>query len=302
MRDSTDQVRLLRKAFDLPAAPAVTCRRLPNSAISVMELRSDPRNFGLTKPFPHDDAFLVSLQLRSSPDFDQFFDGRYKRPENFGAGFTSIYDLRDNPTADHRDPFHLLLAYLPRHALDKIAEEAGLPRIDELRYDPAIGMDDPVVRQLLQSLLPALSKPEEASCLFVDHVTMALCAHIVLTYGGMKGKLRAQRGGLAAWQERRAKEMLAANLCGEVQLDRLAAECGLSVRHFSRSFRQSVGVPPHRWLLQHRVDYAKGLLGNSALSLAEIALHCGFADQSHFTRVFTAMAGVSPGVWRRTQR
>jgi AraC-like DNA-binding protein len=107
------------------------------------------------------------------------------------------------------------------------------------------------------------------------------------------------RGGLTARQIRRAKEILAANLDGRVPLKEVARECGLSVSHFSRSFRRSVGAAPHNWLLTRRVDAAKEKLRDGRLSLADVALACGFADQSHLTRVFTRTVGVSPGAWRR---
>jgi AraC-like DNA-binding protein len=58
-------------------------------------------------------------------------------------------------------------------------------------------------------------------------------------------------------------------------------------------------VPPHRWLMNLRVQRAKESLHNREMSVAEIALCCGFADQSHLTRVFTAQTGVGPGAWRR---
>jgi len=91
------------------------------------------------------------------------------------------------------------------------------------------------------------------------------------------------------------------NLDGQVALSRVAEECGLSVRHFARAFRKSTGVPPYRWLLNQRVERAKELLCNPALPLTSIALACGFSDQSHFTRVFTATVRLSPGLWRRMQ-
>jgi AraC family transcriptional regulator len=299
MRGQQIQDNPLADAFGQPEAPALVTRTLQKSAIAVTELRSDRRNFGPTKPIPYDDAYLISLQLRTSPDFDQFFDDRYVRPKNFEVGTTSFYDLRSHPTAEHRDPFRMLVSYVPRKALDGIADEAEAPRFGELDYQPGVGVDDPVIRQLLSSLLPALVKPAEASAVFVDHVALALCAHVAHAYGGMPIARHPPRGGLAPWQERRAKELLRANLVGEIPLDRLAAECGLSVRHFARAFRQSMGVPPHRWLLKQRVQRAKELLGNPALPLAEVAVSCGFADQSHFTRVFAAMTGVGPGAWRR---
>ena len=109
------------------------------------------------------------------------------------------------------------------------------------------------------------------------------------------------RGGLAPWQLKRAEALMSENLGVQVPLGQVAEECGLSVRHLARAFRQSTGVPPHRWLLDRRVERAKELLPNSKLSLSDVALACGFGDQSHFTRTFTAAVRLSPGVWRRLQ-
>lgn len=190
--------------------------------------------------------------------------------------------------------------YLPRSALDQAAYEAGAPRIGDLRHRPGISIDDPVVRHLLSALLPAMRKPQEAHTLFLDYVALALTAHLAHVYGAMKPTGGVSRGGLAPWQERRAKELMSASLQEEISLCRLASECDQSVRHFARAFYASRRLPPHRWLLRHRVNQAKELLRTRALSLADVALFCGFADQSHFTRVFKAFVGVSPGTWRRT--
>ena len=73
----------------------------------------------------------------------------------------------------------------------------------------------------------------------------------------------------------------------------------MSTRHFARAFRQSTGVPPHRWVLRCRVQRAKEMLRTQALPLADVALRCGFADQSHFTRAFAREVRQSPRQWRR---
>jgi len=110
------------------------------------------------------------------------------------------------------------------------------------------------------------------------------------------------RGGLAPWQLRRAEALMSKNLGQRgAPLGQIAEACGLSARHFARAFRQSTGIPPHRWLLNRRVERAKELLSNSQLALSDIALACGFADQSHFTRIFSATVRLSPGHWRRVQ-
>jgi AraC family transcriptional regulator len=148
-------------------------------------------------------------------------------------------------------------------------------------------------------MLPALSHPDRANQLFVEHVLLGLGIHVAQTYGGMRPLSPPVRGGLAAWQVRRAKEILSGNLDGRVPLKDVAGACGLSVSYFSRAFRRSMGAAPHKWLLTLRVEVAKQKLRDGRLSLRDVALACGFADQSHLTQVFTRSVGVSPGAWRR---
>lgn len=277
--------------------PALVTRALGLGEIAVTHLRCDAENHGLTAPFAWEDAYLVGLQIRAVPDHALWVDGRPAPKRPFAAGTTSFYDLRRDPVADIRSPFHALMIYLPRPALDAIADHEHAARVDELRHTPGVGVDDPVVRGLGMSLLPAFDRAAEVSRLFVEGVTLAIGAHVARAYGGMRAP--PPRGGLAAWQERRVEEMIDARLDGDLPLAGLADACGLSVGHFARAFRRTTGMAPHRWLLQRRVERARHLLATSRLALSEIALACGFADQSHFTRVFTRLAGTSPGAWRR---
>ena len=79
----------------------------------------------------------------------------------------------------------------------------------------------------------------------------------------------------------------------------LARTAGLSEKHFARCFALSTGLPPRRWLIRRRIETAQRMMSLGDLSLCEIALACGFADQSHFTTSFTRIIGSSPGRWRR---
>lgn len=113
---------------------------------------------------------------------------------------------------------------------------------------------------------------------------------------------KAAAGGLADWQRDLAVRRLLGNLTGEFPVAELAGSCGLSRSHFTRAFRISMGTPPHRWLVRERVRRAADLLGRTDDSIAEIALGCGFCDQSHLTRSFHTMIGISPAAWRRQCR
>lgn len=106
-------------------------------------------------------------------------------------------------------------------------------------------------------------------------------------------------GGLAGWQRDLAVRHLIANLAHDFPVQQLAMACGLSRSHFTRAFKISTGLPPHHWLMHHRVSRAQQMLAGAKDSIAEIALSCGFSDQSHLTRVFRAQVGASPGAWRR---
>jgi AraC family transcriptional regulator len=279
-------------------ASAIVTRVLRTADTAVTETRCDDPVPGLSGSLQREDAFLVSLTLRDYPNRVYWEDGRLMSVCDVRAGQTCIHDLKRDPVALLDKPIHHLFFYLPRGALDAIADDAGAPRIDDLNHEP-VGIDDSTISSLGKVLLPALNHPDQASQLFVDHILFALGIHVAQTYGGMRALSPPIRGGLTAGRLRRAKEILTANLDGRVPLKEVARECGLSVSHFSRAFRRSIGAAPHRWLLARRVEAAKEKLRGGGWSLLDVALACGFADQSHLTKVFTRMVGVSPGAWRR---
>jgi len=185
--------------------------------------------------------------------------------------------------------------------LDEMVDEEGISRVEELRCPIGLAHVDSVFANLARAMLPAVARPDQTNRLFADHAARAVTAHLTRTYGTSRSRLLCGRGGLTSWQERRAKELLRANLSGDISLSELASACRLSSSHFSQAFKQTVGCPPHQWLLHQRVEAAKQLILNSKLSLSEIALATGFADQSHFTRVFSQRVKSSPAAWRRDQ-
>jgi AraC family transcriptional regulator len=280
-------------------APAIVTRALRNADIAVTEVRCDNLLPEMSGSFQQEDAFLVTLHLRDVPSHEYWVDGRRAPLQDVRAGESSFHDLRRDPRALLEKPSHDLFFYLPRAALDAIADEANAPRIRDLSYKPNnVGVNDDTISSLGSLLLPALDHPDQANPLFVGSVLLALGMHVAQTYGGMRPVSQLVRSGLAPWQERRAKEMIDANL-GGVLVEELARECGVTKAHFSRSFSRSVGMAPHRWLMKRRIEVAKEKLRDGRLSVSDVAAACGFCDQSHLTRDFTRMVGVSPRAWRR---
>lgn len=289
----------LGQPLNLKDAPSLITRTRRSAELAVVETRDDNPVPGLCGSLPSDDAYLVSLKFRDYPDCECWERGRRVIKADIRGGATYLYDLKRDPRYVIDKPFHSLFFYLPRSALDDIAKQSGAPRVGELAYEPGIGHDDAIVRHLGASLHNALHRPNEANQLFIDHMMLALSAHVVQVYGGLRRNTDLARGGLAPWQIKRACERLESDLGGSLSLQQIAAEFDLSVSHFSRAFRISTGLPPHQWLLHQRVKAAKQLLSVRGLPLSEIAISAGFANQSHFTRVFSSVVGLSPGAWRR---
>jgi transcriptional regulator of acetoin/glycerol metabolism len=108
-------------------------------------------------------------------------------------------------------------------------------------------------------------------------------------------------GGLSAGAMRRIREYMELHLGETIDLSMLAGVAGLSVHHFARQFKQSIGVTPHYYLTQKRVERAQQMLVQTDLSLSEIAYATGFSDQSHLARHFRHMLGTTPREFRWSQ-
>jgi AraC-like DNA-binding protein len=112
----------------------------------------------------------------------------------------------------------------------------------------------------------------------------------------------ANRGGLSPVRTQRICEYINSNLDQNIRLEALAEIAGLSTHHFARAFKQTVGMPPHGYVLQRRIERAQHMLVSTQLPLSEIALSAGFSDQSHLARHFRRMTGLSPSLVRLEQR
>jgi AraC family transcriptional regulator len=109
----------------------------------------------------------------------------------------------------------------------------------------------------------------------------------------------SRRGGLAKWRAQRAVAYIDANLSSKIEIGQVASYVALSKSHFSRAFKKSLGASLTAYVTIRRIERAKLMMTSSPDRLSDIALACGFADQSHLNRYFRRIVGVSPGLWRR---
>jgi transcriptional regulator GlxA family with amidase domain len=135
--------------------------------------------------------------------------------------------------------------------------------------------------------------------MYGESLTTALTA---LLFARWKHPRSEPAKGLAPWQLRRVLEFFEAHFADDIGLQELADLVGLSQSQFARAFKASTGAPPYRWFVATRIKRAQELLLQGRASLADVSLLTGFADQSHFTKVFRRVTGTSPGQWRRIRK
>lgn len=289
----------MAKYLHLAKAPSLRVRSQPNAQIVVTRLTSERGLRERTASIPPERAFVISVHLTPANEHgcELWIEGRHAKITEWPAGGIGIYDLQSGLQKRTLGPIDWVHYHVPHETLDAFTDSADAGRIQTLNC--LHGTVDPVLLGLTQAILPSLDSPAPFSDFFLDHFRLLLCTHLSERYAPSFTSARRHRGGLAPWQKRRAVELIAEHLDGSLRLSTLARECGLSVSHFARSFRQSFGTSAYHYLILQRVERAKSLLLNGVCSLSEVALVTGFTDQAGFSRIFKAIVGTPPGRWRK---
>jgi AraC-like DNA-binding protein len=273
----------------------------PEAAIGVSRIWSVDPPPDEVLHFEGFDADAVVIHLAQEPETTFYVDDVPRAIPARERMSCTMSDLRAGGVWRAPHSFDHLCFSLPQVAMERWAEDNGIRRYGGLIYRSGASRVDDVMRSFGTALFPSLAEPASACAIYVDYILDSVCSYLVRTFSAIPIE-RPRRGGLAPWQERRAKELIEESVAGQLSLSELARQCRLSISHFTKAFKQTTGSTPHQWLLERRVDRALKHLAAGRLSLTEIASCSGFADQSHFTRTFSKSVGVAPGAWRRSMR
>ena len=217
--------------------------------------------------------------------------------ETVSAGSTSICKFNQARRLEMRNSTSFAIVLLRNEILEPALQDIRQPRVElQERYH----LHDETTRQLIEVLLHEKRQGFRSGAFFLDGVTFALSSYLIRHYSVDTPVRAVLVGGMTPSTLRRCIELMDARLEGDLRLDELAQEAGLSTSHFIRSFRQSTGKTPYQFLLERRVRRAQTLMRDPNASLSKVATSSGFADQHHLARVFRSLTGITPSAYRRS--
>ncbi|MDJ0703007.1 MAG: AraC family transcriptional regulator [Leptolyngbyaceae cyanobacterium MO_188.B28] len=182
--------------------------------------------------------------------------------------------------------------------LHRVALENDHPKADYLELRNILYTQDPKLARFAADFLHEMQTEGFGGKIYLESISNLFLIHLLRQYCTVEGKFKRYEGGLSKYKLDKVLAYIHTYQSSDISLEAIAQQAGLSKYYFSQMFKQSIGVSPYQYVLQLRVEKAKTLLKQTQMSITDIALECGFANQSHLSRHFRMRMGVSPKMYR----
>ncbi len=278
---------------------------LPNSATLSTGTQWPDFHFETQQQPAHDTGehrhhMHILTMVTSGTPINQAIDGQ-SRQHLVGQNNAFILPAGALHRCDWGREIEFVFVGLDPHVFVQIGQELINP--DRIELIPHFAtLEDPLLQGILLTLKQEMVTGGLNTQLFVDQLKTTLVMHLLRSYGVQKVQISTYGDGLPRYKLNQVIDYIAAHLDQNLELEALAQLVGMSQFYFSRLFKQSLGITPHQYVIQQRVERAKQMISNGTLGLAEIALDCGFANQAHLNRLFKRLTGVTPKQIARTYK
>lgn len=269
---------------------------LPNSAIFAnatwnnlyFEVHEQPK-FALDE---HRQTTHVLAHILSPSSGERWFDGK-RNCEQRNVGDVAICPEGITHRCNWEATSRFMILAMEPELLKQMGQDWMNP--DQIELIPRFSTgEDVLMHGILTRFREELEAGEIGNYLLIDSLKIALAIHLLQRYSTTKPKPAEANNGLSKAKLQQVKEYINEHLVQDLKLNEIAAIAQLSPYHFSRLFKESMGVTLHQYILQRRIEKAKYLLQYNQFSISEVATKTGFFDQSHLTRYFRQIVGVTP--------
>jgi AraC family transcriptional regulator len=264
--------------------------------VDVVQFRHSFSELGEAEPFPN---HILTINLGSQVNGlakigEKAYEGLLN---NTGALSIIPANLPTEWYYKQSQEINVLHIYLkPTFLYDlAVSSDINLERIEILS---TCGNFDSQIKHIGLVLKAELESGCPSGRLFAESLATALGIHLIKQYSTSTQTLREYEGGLPKHRLRQAIDYINDNLEQDIKLANIADVVGMSQYYFCQLFKQSMGIAPYQYVIQQRVERAKQLLQQTEVTISDIALECGFANQSHFTKHFRKLTGITPKAYR----
>ena len=186
----------------------------------------------------------------------------------------------------------LLCAEVGPSRLGALIEPDG--DLAEVALTPQFAISEPQLAGLVLNMRAEIEAGCPAGRFYGESLSLATAAYLSGCYSATIRKTDKLKSTLSGPQLHRVRDYIRAHLSGDLGLTALAGEVQLSPYHFAHLFKNTVGMPPHHYVICERVNESRKLLAARGMSVIEVAMTVGFASQSYFTEVFRKATGRTP--------
>ncbi len=221
---------------------------------------------------------------------------RIKKGSFFLTSGGAPYDCRWKAVTP--EPFEAMAVFIELPLLQRALAEVLGAEVVHAKLRDISAFTDATLSSLMEKVHDEL-KHRPASPLYLQGIAQAIAVHLARNYAETVKNSPSGSPSLPGYKLRQITDWMAQNVAEEFNLDRLAAQSGLSKFYFNRLFRSAMGVSPSRYQITLRMDEAKRLLRETKRSVVDVALDVGYATPSHFAQLFRRETGLSPSEYRR---
>lgn len=277
----------------LPMLPTISSRQVGWDGIALESFDNIP---AYAVPQHEHPTNYLNL-IRSGRSMCQWTANGHAGSTEEGPGTTYILPAGTRDQLRRSAPTNQTMLVLAPHFLAGSLEETA--HLADVELTSHWNLRDRHIAFLIQTLHADLEDGSPAGPLYGESLGVALAHYLVRRYSVRAPREQEYNGGMPTARLNRVLDFMGQNFARETRLWELAELAGMSPHYFCDLFKRSTGLSPHQYLLRYRIDRAKILLRSPQFGIGQVAKATGFVDQSHFTKVFRRMVGVTPTQFRQ---